>query len=85
MELFSKKDYDTIYDNIGRHLGSYSTLLELMNESKMTLKEVLEELKTFAIIHLRSCVKQSSNITKAFSSLKKIIEKILLKLIQMIQ
>ena len=42
---FSKKDYDTIYDNIGGHLGSYSQLLELMNTSKIPLIEALEELE----------------------------------------
>ena len=29
-KLFSKKDYDTIYDNIGGHLGSYSKLLKVI-------------------------------------------------------
>ena len=63
---FSKKDYDTIYDNIGGHLGSYNQLLELMNTSKIPLIEALEELETFTDIHLRSCIKQSGNLVKYF-------------------
>lgn len=68
LKLFVK--YDIVYENIGRHIGSYSYLLTNMQLQNDTMEKVLEEMNWFIYVHLCSCIRQSGNITSTFEALE---------------
>ena len=68
LKLFKEKDYDTIYKTIGGHLGSYYKLLS--HTKKYSLDHALEEMRRFTYVHLRSCIRQSGNITGTIVALE---------------
>ena len=68
LKLFKEKDYDTIYKTIGGHLGSYYKLLS--HTKKYSLDDALEEMRRFTYVHLRSCIRQSGNITDTIVALE---------------
>ena len=79
LKLFKEKDYDTIYKTIGGHLGSYYMLLS--HTKKYSLDHALEEMRRFTYVHLRSCIRQSGNITGTIVALKKMLNQTTITLI----
>ena len=64
------KDYDIVYESIGGHIGSYHTLLTNKKLHNVSIVKALEKMKKFAYGHLRSCIRQSKNISSTITALE---------------
>ena len=69
-KMFTLEQYKKVYDVIGGHFGSYTTLWVLMKHYDMNLNKSLDILIEHSSMHLLSCVIDYPNKSKIVTSLK---------------
>ena len=69
-KIFTLEQYKKVYDVIGGHFGSYTTLWALMTHYDMDFNKSLDMLIEHSNMHLLSCLREYPNKSEIVTSLK---------------